>query len=396
MKNNWQTKRLGEVCEIVNGGTPKTNVPRYWDGDILWITPKDMGRLKNIFVNDTGRKITEAGLKDSSAKIIPPESIILSSRAPIGYLAISKKELCTNQGCKGIVPKKELDIYFLFYFLKNSVDLLNKLGSGTTFKELSSTKLKEVQIPFPSLVEQKRIVQLLDGVFEKIEKAKGNAEKNLQNSRELFESYLRNIFTNIDNHWEEKTIDNIGKIGTGATPLKSNKKYYGGNISWITSKSTRNPFIKEADDYITDLALKETNCKLNSIHTLIIAMYGQGKTRGQVSELLIGAATNQAIATVLVDENKIDRTFVKYFFVFNYETMRQMAEGGLQLNLNLNKIKKMKIPFPKPLSQQKEIVIKLDELSGQTRRLEEVYKQKIADLEELKKSVLDKAFKGEL
>ena len=136
MKNNWQTKKLGEVCEVVNGGTPKTNVQRYWDGSILWITPKDMGKLDSFFVADTGRKITEAGLKNSSAKVIPADSIILSTRAPIGHLAINKKEITTNQGCKGLIPKNDLNVYFLFYFLKMSVDLLNSLGRGTTFKEL--------------------------------------------------------------------------------------------------------------------------------------------------------------------------------------------------------------------------------------------------------------------
>ena len=199
-------------------------------------------------------------------------------------------------------------------------------------------------------------------------KAKENAEKNLKNSRELFESYLQGVFGNLGKDWVEKPVDSISKVGTGATPLKSNSKYYGGNISWVTSGSTCDSFIIEANDYITDLALKETNCKLNPIHTLIIAMYGQGKTRGQVSELLIEAATNQAIATVLVDESKIDRTFVKYFFVFNYETMRQMAEGGLQLNLNLNKIKGMRVPFPKSLPEQKAIAKKTRHAFGTNKK----------------------------
>lgn len=153
MKNNWQTKKLGEVCEIFNGGTPDTKIDEFWGGKHLWITPKDMGKLDDIYVDDTVRKITDAGLKNSSAKILPINSIILSSRAPIGHLAINTKEIATNQGCKGIVPKKGLATLFLFYFLKNSVKLLNSLGSGTTFKELSGSKLAEVQIPLPPLHE---------------------------------------------------------------------------------------------------------------------------------------------------------------------------------------------------------------------------------------------------
>jgi type I restriction enzyme S subunit len=115
MKKNWEVKKLWEVCEIVNGGTPDTKVPEYWDGEILWITPKDMGKLDSIFVDDTARKITDAGLKNSSAKKLPINSIILSSRAPIGHLAVNTKEISTNQGCKGIIPKKVLSTLFLCY-----------------------------------------------------------------------------------------------------------------------------------------------------------------------------------------------------------------------------------------------------------------------------------------
>jgi len=172
MKKGWEVKKIGEICEIFNGGTPDTKVPKYWGGDILWITPKDMGKLESIYVDDTARKITDAGLKNSSAKILPVNSIILSSRAPIGHLAINTKEIATNQGCKGIVPKKGLSPLFLYYFLENSVELLNSLGSGTTFKELSGSKLAAVQIPFPPLPEQQRLVTILDEVFAALAKAK--------------------------------------------------------------------------------------------------------------------------------------------------------------------------------------------------------------------------------
>ena len=113
--NNWEIKKLGEICEIFNGGTPDTKIAEFWGGKNLWITPKDMGKLDDIYVDDTGRKITDAGLKNSSAKILPINSIILSSRAPIGHLAINTKKIATNQGCKGIVPKKGLATLFLFY-----------------------------------------------------------------------------------------------------------------------------------------------------------------------------------------------------------------------------------------------------------------------------------------
>ena len=161
----WEEKKLEGVCEIINGGTPKTSIKEYWDGDILWITPKDLGKLTTKYVDETPRQITELGLKKSSAKIIPQNSLILSTRAPIGHLAINKKEMATNQGCRGIIPHKNIDSLFLFYFLSKSIALLNTLGAGATFKELSTYSLGSVEVPIPSLHEQKRIVAILDEAF---------------------------------------------------------------------------------------------------------------------------------------------------------------------------------------------------------------------------------------
>ncbi|MCX6251616.1 MAG: restriction endonuclease subunit S [Bacteroidetes bacterium] len=209
MKKGWELKRLGDICEIVNGGTPDTKVSAFWDGDNLWITPKDMGQLNSNYVDDTSRRITDEGLKNSSAKLLPVNSVILSSRAPIGHLAINSKRLSTNQGCKGLVPYKGLSSLFLYYFLKKSVGLLNSLGSGTTFKELSGSKLAEIKIPLPPLPEQHRIATLLDESFSTIAKAKENAEKNLANARELFETYLQSIFSCQGEGWEEKKLQEV-------------------------------------------------------------------------------------------------------------------------------------------------------------------------------------------
>ena len=158
----WETSQIGDVAKIINGGTPKSNVAEFWDGDVLWITPKDMGKLTDVYVGDTSRKITEAGLAKSSAKIIPANSVILSTRAPIGHLAINTEPMATNQGCRGLVPSGRMLTKFLFYFLSANVRRLDDLGTGTTFKELAKSALAGVEIPLPPLPEQKRIVAILD------------------------------------------------------------------------------------------------------------------------------------------------------------------------------------------------------------------------------------------
>ena len=188
MKDGWEIRKLGEVCEVMNGGTPKTGVPENWDGSHLWITPAEMGKRLSPYVSNTERKLTDFGLRDSSARMLPPKSVILSSRAPIGYLVINTEPMATNQGCKGLIPRSQIHYKYLYYYLLSIVDLLNSLGTGATFKELSGGKLKEVTIPLSALSEQLRIVALLDEAFEGIATAKANADKNLKNARQPFDS----------------------------------------------------------------------------------------------------------------------------------------------------------------------------------------------------------------
>jgi len=209
MKSGWQRKQLGDVCGVVNGGTPKTGVPEYWGGNHLWITPAEMGKRLSPYVSETERKITDLGLRDSSARMLPPNSVILSSRAPIGHLVINTNSMATNQGCKGLIPGSQLQHKFLYYYLSSIVDVLNSLGTGATFKELSGGKLKEVTVPIAPLPEQRRIVGLLDEAFEGIATAKANAEKNFQNARALFESHLQSVFSQRGEGWKETTLEHV-------------------------------------------------------------------------------------------------------------------------------------------------------------------------------------------
>jgi type I restriction enzyme S subunit len=193
-KIRWETRKLGEICEIVNGRTPKTNVKEYWNGTNLWITPAEMGKRETPFVEKTIRQLSDSGLKNSSGKLLPPYSVILSSRAPIGHLVINTKSMATGQGCKGLIPSGKLFYLFLYYYLYFSVGYLNMLGTGTIFKELSTWKLKEVEIPFPLLLEQKRIIAKLDKLSEETKKLEIIYQKKIDGLTELKKSVLKQTF----------------------------------------------------------------------------------------------------------------------------------------------------------------------------------------------------------
>jgi type I restriction enzyme, S subunit len=173
----------------------------------MWITPAEMGGRSDPYVGQTERHLTDAGL--AAANLLPPRSVILSSRAPIGHLIINTVPMATNQGCKGLVPKPDLDHKYLFYYLGSIVGVLNDLGTGATFKELSGAKLKEVSIPLPPLSEQQRIVAILDETFAELATATANAERNLKNARELFDSYLQTALTQGSEHWTSKSFKEV-------------------------------------------------------------------------------------------------------------------------------------------------------------------------------------------
>jgi len=405
MKQGWVITKLGEVSDIINGGTPKTNISEYWDGEIHWITPADLGKLTKPTVEDTPRKITALGLEKSSAKLFQENSIILSTRAPIGYLAINNVPMSTNQGCRGIVPSEKVDTWFLYYFLKKNVDLLESLGTGATFKELSTKALAGIEIPIPPLPEQQRIVSILDQVFAAIDKAKANAEQNLKNAKELFESYLQGVFEKKGDGWEEKRLGEIIDFLNGyafkskdAVSLSNTQLLRMGNLYQNQLNLERSP-VFYPDDYINSFdrfVLKENDLVLSLTGTTGKEDYGFTVKIPKTSKKLL---LNQRLSKITIkDERKINNSFLFYFLLSRVflDEMYKSSNGTRQANLSTEILKELRFHFPVSISEQQRIVQKLENLSVETKRLEAIYQQKINNLEELKKSILDKALKGEL
>ncbi len=393
MKKGWEIKKLGEVCEVINGGTPKTGVPEYWDGQHLWITPAEMGKLPSPYADDTERKITNEGLQNSSARMLPPHSVILSSRAPIGHLVINTKPMATNQGCKGLIPNGKLNDKFLYYYLSSIVDLLNSLGTGATFKELSGGKLKEVTIPLPPLSEQQRIVGLLDEAFEGIATAKANAEKNLQNARALFESHLQSVFTQRGPGWVEKKVSEIAKHSLGKMLDKAKNKgepqpYLRNiNVRWFTfdlSDLLQMPFLPtEAEKY-------------TAIKGDVLICEGGYPGRAAIWDEDYPIYFQKALHRVRFHQPELNKWFVYYLSVQDSSgQLKQHFSGtGIQ-HFTGEVLARFPIPVP-PLPELRQAVAKFDALSAETQRLTRLYQQKLAALDSLKKSLLHQAFSGEL
>lgn len=399
----WEWKKLGDVGEIIGGSTPKTSVDEYWTGNNVWITPAEIG--KNLLMTDSKRHISDQAVIDAGLKKMPKGTVILSSRAPIGKVAIAGVDFYCNQGFKNIVCGKNLFNKFLYYFLIASNAHLESLGKGTTFKEISKTVVEAVSIPIPPLDDQERIVKVLDDAFKKIDTIKTTAETNLQNAKELFQTTLANELSITDEKikqgWEERTLENTCELMCGyafdskgySIHSKDTLLICGDNIvncdfRWDTEK--RWPKEKCSE-------LKRFELRLNDI---VLAMdrpwVKSGLKIAKVSERELPSLLVQRTACLRAHQ-KLSQDFL-YFCLQNapfssYLTGNQT--GGGVPHISGKQILAYIIPLP-PLPVQKQIVAKLDSLSEKVKQLESNYKQVLADCDELKKALLKQAFEGML
>lgn len=202
----WRELKICEVGEVVGGGTPSTEVVEYWNGEIPWLTPRDLSNYTKRKIRRGERNISERGLQNSNVRILPKGTVLLSSRAPIGYLAIAENEISTNQGFQSIIPNQEATTEFLYYLLKANVEYLKSQGEGTTFGELSKRTLKELVFSFPGLREQLAIASILSSIDDKIDLLH-RQNKTLE---QLAETLFRQWFVEeADDGWEEKSLGEI-------------------------------------------------------------------------------------------------------------------------------------------------------------------------------------------
>ena len=263
---DWITCKLLDLGMIVGGATPSTKqIQNYENGNISWITPKDLSSFKDRYIDRGERNITELGLKSCSTRLIPKNSILFSSRAPIGYIAIANKELCTNQGFKSIVPNEKIDYLFLYYLLKYNKSNIENIGSGTTFKEISATVMKNFEVKIPkSKNEQRKIASILDLIDNKIElnnKINNNLE---QQAQAIFKSWFVDFEPfdgQVPDVWKSGVLGDFVEIKRGGSPRPIQNYLSDSGLHWLKisdATSISSPFINEIKEYIIEEGLKKT------------------------------------------------------------------------------------------------------------------------------------------
>lgn len=417
--NSWKWVRLKDVMSVYGGKRiPAGKKLTKENTGHIYIRVSDM---KNGSVSDADiHYVTEDVYPQISNYIISKDDVYITVAGTIGRVGIIP-EMFDNANLTENADKLviySLDKMFVLFLLDSPI-VQNQIADATTKvgqPKLAIKRIEDLLIPLPPLEEQHRIVAKIEELlpyvdryaeaYEKLEQfnakfpedmkksilqyavqgklveqrpEEGSAEElykqiqeeksklikegKIKKEKPLAEITEDEIPFDIPESWKWVRTGSIFSVGTGMTPLKGESKFYeGGTIPWITSTMTSNRFIDKAEVYITDYALESTSLSVYKTHTLLVAMYGQGKTRGQVSELLIPATINQACAALenILDEIVLTR-YVYFFYLYNYEILRKKAEGTSQPNLNVGKISSTLIPLP-PLEEQKRIVDKIEEL----------------------------------
>lgn len=407
MKTNWQIKKLGEVCDIGAGNSAPQKKECFIDGIYPFFRTSDIGQIHIGRITESSDYLNEKGIKGlklfNKGTILLPKSgasTFLNHRVVLDIDGYVSSHLATVK-----TDEKVLNNNYLFYFLQEvkAQDLIQ----DHKYPSLNLPVIGNIEISYPeSLPEQHRIVKILDEVFADVAKAKENAEKNLQNAKELFESYLQSVFAKPSKEWDEKKLGdkNLFQIIDGDRGKNYPKKsdfLNNGHCLFLNTKNVR----PDGFDFRTTMFITEKkdnalgNGKLQRNDVLLT-------TRGTIGNIAVYDENvpfeNIRINSgMLIFRPNITLIIPEYLFaIFQSGIMKtqikKYVSGAAQPQLPIKTLVNFSIPVPKSLSEQKSIVAKLDALSAETKKLEVIYKQKLADLEELKKSVLKRAFNGDL
>lgn len=410
--SNWCWGILGEITSVIGGGTPSSKINEYYDnGDIAWITPSDLSNYNNMYISKGKKMITKLGLMKSSAKLLPKGTVCLSSRAPIGYVVIAKNELSTNQGFKSFLPSKVFKSEYLYWYLKSIKHILEAKASGTTFLELSAKKAGEVEIPLPPINEQQRIVNRIESLFTKLDRAKELIENTLAQFEQNKMAILHKAFTgeltakwrkenNIDlSSWKDVIMQDIcEKIVCGKTPTgyisKTGEIPYLKVYNIVDNKIDFNKTAQFIPNKIHKEKLKSSILKPNDI---IMNIVGPPLRKiAIIPDNYPEWNMNQAIVRFRVKKDVMYK-FIYYILIYpkTLDNIINKTKGVVgQANISITQSRNIQIKLP-TVEEQQEIVNILDRLLAKYNKIKNL-EQQLEKIELLKKAILAKAFRGEL
>lgn len=388
---------ISEIGEIVSGATPKTTVSANFGGDIPWITPADLSGYSKKYISHGARNLTMQGYNSCSTQLMPPGSVLLSSRAPIGYVAIAKNKICTNQGFKSIVPKEIIDSEFLYYQLKYLRNVLQDLGSGTTFKELSAKKLSSVQVVVPPIEVQHAIVSKIEELFSRLDASVAE----LQTAKEKLKIYRQAVLKEALSSKEGWHKYHFSDLMEGVRNGYGKKPDDAGKYRILRISSVR-PGKVDLSDYRTNQAPFDKN-DLIAENDLLFTRYNGSLEYVGVCACVPQLQENYAYPDKIIKctpklKNKYHSKFIQY--CMNQGQVREYIRSKIkttsgQKGIAGSDIKKAVLWLPE-LSVQEIIVKKIDVEMSVCDSIEQAIDASLQQAESLRQSILEQAFEGNL
>ena len=373
---HWDAPMLKRVVRIINGATPSTLTPAYWNGNINWITPNDLGKLDTPYIETGERSISQQGYDSCGTRLAPAGSVVMSTRAPIGHVAILTAEACVNQGCRLIIPGKMIDSGFLYHQLKAFRNDLASFGQGSTFMELSQRNLGAFYITLPPLPEQRAIAAYLDRKGAIARRYAHVARHIIDTLRELRQVEIHDAVTrglnediplkpsgvewlgDVPEHWDAPMLKRVVRIINGATPSTLTPAYWNGGINWITPNDLGKldtPYIASGERSISQLGYDSCGTRLAPAGSVVMS------TRapiGHVAILTAEACVNQG-CRLIIPKGAIDSSFLYYQLKAFRNDLASFGQGSTFMELSQRNLGAFHIALP-PMDEQRAIAEYLD------------------------------------
>ena len=398
----WGTSELRKMFKIITGTTPSTKIKKYWTGGTIeWLTPKDLSQMNdNNIISPSERKVTTDALNESNLNLLPEGSILISTRAPVGYVGINRAQITFNQGCKGLVPlvSEGYSSSFYAYYLKYKREFLNSVSSGSTFKELSKERLERLVVPIPPWLEQQKIAQILSTADETIQKANEEITLTEKLKKGLMQTLLTKgightkfKMTEIGEIPEEWKVMNISDVTIEHKQgLYTNESYTDNGIKLVRITDLLNPNISYETMPFLNVNQKTYEQFKIEKGDFLIARSGAIGRYGIVNDV-IHSVFGSYIIRYKFDSSRIDVKFFGYVYSSKHVlgALLKLKHGATNININADNIDGIKIPLP-PLSEQQKIA---EILSTVDQKLE-LLRNKKTHLGELKKGMMEDLLTG--
>ena len=377
MRNDWVETSLGEIAEVIGGGTPSTAIAEYWDGNIVWLTPTEITSQDGEVISDSIRKITNSGLKNSGAQMLPVNSVILTSRASVGFVALAGRDLCTNQGFQSLIPKPSVLSKFLMFWIQQNRPEFESRSAGSTFKEISKSNVKSIKLQLPPLPEQKRIVDLISSVDSYIKAL----QQQLESAKRSRNAVLHEFMNGEGTAFEQTQLGQIAKFLNGKAYSKEELLTVGKYRVLRVGN-----FFSNNNWYWSDLELEPNKYCENG--DLLYAWSASFGPRMWNEEKVI---YHYHIWKVNPDESQVDKKWLLYWLEDDVERIKSSSgSGSIMMHVTKSEIEKRAIRLPTLTEQNRQLII-LESFDQNIHTLESL----IGSTNQLRSSMLSDLLSGD-